>query len=69
MCTKWQEQLGRCSVCKRGNYRHKRGCQNTGEDDQRLRLIQKHGIDLKEFNAFLRVMGRRYRRLNRVRLH
>lgn len=65
-CISWKGRLGVCESCERGHYRHKKGCPNINEDDRRARLLQKHGIDLGQFERFLRVLSKHYKRLARI---
>jgi len=59
---------GQCPTCGRGKYRHRASCPDAAEDVNRRKLLAKHGIDLVQFEVFLRVMSRHYRGLSRVRL-
>lgn len=70
-CSQWQSQAGVCPTCLGRKYRHKPDCQRAEDDEdaERKRLLQKHGIDTQQFDAFLRVLSRHYRKLARVSMH
>jgi len=59
-CTVWQDQLGQCEICKRRHYRHVQVCPNEGEDRNRRRLIEKHGIPQGLFEDCLRELNKQY---------
>lgn len=55
-----------CAACQRRHYRHRKDCPNLNEDDRRVRLLQKHGVDLVQFEQFLQALSRHYRKLARA---
>jgi len=63
ICAGWRGQLGTCDTCKRRYYRHVQGCANEGEDLNRRRLLERHDINLDDFEVLLRVLARRYRQI------